>query len=348
MSNQLVTSGDTSSSGGSSVVQMDMASRDALLLFITEIQEAQTNFNAEREIFPAASRIEAELASALQCALDANDSFSLGNLIAVRTHLREAIDHLELSLVLISHGESVNPIDVASYMVRQHYVDFLDREPEEAGGDFWSNEITSCGRDVQCVEVKRIHVSAAFFLSIESKETGFFVYRLYKSSYGRMPLRQEFMPDMQSVARGVIVGKPGWEATLAANKQAFLEDWVQRDDFVSRYSSLLNTEYVDALISNLEVNITTQLRRELVRSLTNGASRASVLGRLAENEDFTRAQLNSAFVFMQYAGYLRRDPDIGGFNFWLGKLNQFNGDYGKAEMVKAFLSSLEYRRRFAL
>ena len=62
---------------------------------------------------------------------------------------------------------------------------------------------------------------------------------------------------------------------------------------------------------------------------------------------------NRAFVSMQYFGYLRRDPnsgpdtDFAGYNFWLNKLNSFNGDYVKAEMVKAFLSSLEYRKRFA-
>jgi hypothetical protein len=55
---------------------------------------------------------------------------------------------------------------------------------------------------------------------------------------------------------------------------------------------------------------------------------------------------------MQYFGYLQRNPndppdaDYGGFNFWLSKLNQFNGDYIAAEMVKAFISSTEYRQRF--
>jgi hypothetical protein len=57
---------------------------------------------------------------------------------------------------------------------------------------------------------------------------------------------------------------------------------------------------------------------------------------------------------MQYFGYLRRDPDaapdadFSGYNFWLSKLDQFGGNYVNAEMVKAFLSSIEYRRRFAL
>jgi hypothetical protein len=55
---------------------------------------------------------------------------------------------------------------------------------------------------------------------------------------------------------------------------------------------------------------------------------------------------------MQYLGYLRRDPnatpdtDYSGYNFWLNKLTQFNGDYIAAEMVKAFISSTEYRQRF--
>ncbi len=35
-----------------------------------------------------------------------------------------------------------------------------------------------------------------------------------------------------------------------------------------------------------------------------------------------------------------------GYDFWLRKLNQFNGDYVKAELVKAFITSDEYRKRF--
>jgi hypothetical protein len=55
---------------------------------------------------------------------------------------------------------------------------------------------------------------------------------------------------------------------------------------------------------------------------------------------------------MQYFGYLRRNPDdlpdsdFSGYNFWLSKLDQFGGDWRAAEMVKAFISSTEYRKRF--
>ena len=59
-----------------------------------------------------------------------------------------------------------------------------------------------------------------------------------------------------------------------------------------------------------------------------------------------------AFVLMQYFGYLRRNPNdapdtnFDGYNFWLNKLTQFNGDFVQAEMVRAFIDSSEYRRRF--
>jgi hypothetical protein len=73
---------------------------------------------------------------------------------------------------------------------------------------------------------------------------------------------------------------------------------------------------------------------------------------VADDPDLYSAEFNRAFVLVQYFGYLRRNPNDApdtnhtGFDFWLGKLNQFNGDYIAAEMVKAFISSSEYRQRF--
>jgi len=55
---------------------------------------------------------------------------------------------------------------------------------------------------------------------------------------------------------------------------------------------------------------------------------------------------------MQCFGYLRRDPDdapdadFEGYSFWLSKLDEFDGNSVAAEMVKAFLNSDEYRKRF--
>jgi len=63
-------------------------------------------------------------------------------------------------------------------------------------------------------------------------------------------------------------------------------------------------------------------------------------------------EFNRAFVLMQYFGYLRRNPndapdsDYSGYQFWLAKLNVFDGNFVNAEMVKAFITSTEYRQRF--
>ena len=83
-------------------------------------------------------------------------------------------------------------------------------------------------------------------------------------------------------------------------------------------------------------------------------ARARALRRVAENSTLKQQEFNRAFVLMQYFGYLRRNPndppeatlDFQGYNFWLTKLNQFNGNFQDAEMVKAFLVSGEYRQRF--
>jgi len=161
-----------------------------------------------------------------------------------------------------------------------------------------------------------------------------------------VPLRQEFLPDNLSISSGVIVGSDGWEAKLAGKKAAFVQDWVQRPDFQVRYSWLTNEKYVDTLIANEGVTITPADRDNLVQDLVNGKSRADVLAELIENPTVTRQEFNSAFVLMQYFGYLGRDPDSAGFNFWLNKLNQFDGNFVDAEMVKAFIESAEYRGRF--
>ena len=348
LSNQLIPSTSSTQQIGSSDSFLAQSAYTALVEFVSDIQQTYDLFNGERNLYPAAQRIDTSLKQAFAAGNLATQAADQADLSTVRSRLREAIDKLELTDVLIRYGDVANPIDFASYMVRQQYVDFLDREPDQAGGDFWTNEIASCGSDLQCVEVKRINVSAAFFLSIEFQNTGYYVYRLYKASYGRLPMRQEFVPDRLSIASGVIVGEVGWDTKLAANKQAFVQSWVERDDFQARYAGLSNEQYVDTLIANAGMRITSAERDNLVQDLVNGASRANVLAKLVENSTFIRAESNSAFVLMQYFGYLERDPDDGGFNFWLSKLNQFDGNFVNAEMVKAFLVSTEYRQRFGL
>jgi Tol biopolymer transport system component len=261
----------------------------------------------------------------------------------------------------------VNPIDDPQFFVRQHYLDFLNRQPDATGLNFWIDNITSCGFDAHCVEVKRIDTSAAFFLSIEFQETGYLVYRIYKSAYGDIPgtpvpLRlNEFLPDTQQIGQGVIVNQTGWEQVLENNKQAFMTEFVQRSRFTSAYPTLLTPEqFVDQLFLNSGVTPSATDRADAINEFgsasttTDTAARARALRRVAENSTLALQEFNRAFVLMQYFGYLRRNPNdppepglnFNGYNFWLTKLNQFNGNFRDAEMVKAFLVSTEYRQRF--
>jgi len=260
-----------------------------------------------------------------------------------------------------------NPIDQAGFFVRQHYLDFLNREPDEDGFNFWTKEITDCGSDPACIEVKRINVSAAFFLSIEFQQTGYLVYRFYKSAYGNIPgapvplILPEFLADTQRIGKGVIVGSTGWETVLENNKVAFAVAFVTRPRFTGEYPTTLTpAEFVDALFTNAGVTPSTADRDGAIDEFNGAgntadtAARARALRRVAENATLVQQEFNRAFVLMQYFGYLRRNPNeapepglnFDGYNFWLGKLNDFNGNYITAEMVKAFISSAEYRQRF--
>jgi hypothetical protein len=408
---------------------------------------------------------------------------------------------------------SSNPIDNATFFVRQHYLDFLNREPDPAGLAFWSNQIIACGADAACISKQRVIVSAAFFLSIEFQRTGLLALLTNQAAYGQKPLYGVFERDTQALQKDYSFGAPGADAQLEANKQAFFNEYVTRPEFVSKYpSTLTNEQYVDNLLASAglspsqvrlfvvnmtnaqevpptvptlsgggarpasfgtarlqfndaqtamtlnatvnNIDFTTAQTADTNDNLTaahihagpavtpavtgpvvwgffgtpfndnnpndqvisafssgvggnikakwdapegNGTTlaaqlsnlregrayvnfhtlqfgggeirgnipaadtfrnalvaglnaatetRATVLRKVAEQEELLVRETNSAFVLMEYFGYLRRDVDTAGFNFWLNKLNAFNGNFIDAEMVRAFIESLEYRQRF--
>jgi uncharacterized protein (TIGR03118 family) len=416
-----------------------------------------------------------------------------------------------------SVAPTTNPIDDSTFFVRQHYLDFLNREPDTAGLNFWVNQIESCGADPACREIRRINVSAAFFLSIESQKTGVVAYNTHRAAFGNLPptagaavpvFYGTFERDTQALGKDYIVGSPGADAQIEANTVAYFNDFVTRPQFVDKYpATLTNAQFVDNLLStaglspsnfvvkltnaqenppafptttggarrpasfgtatfsmntaqtqmtftatinNIDVTSsqstdtndnltaahihasasvtpstngpvvwgffgapqnnnnpadggvtpsgvggiftgtwdapegnsttfaaqlanlkggrayinfhTTQFgggeirgqfpemqafRDSLVAGLDGSTdTRATVLRKVAEYAFLKNREFNDAFVFMEYAGYLRRDADVPGFNFWLKKLNEFNGNFVNAEMVKAFISSGEYRQRF--
>ena len=261
-----------------------------------------------------------------------------------------------------------NPIDQPRSFVEYHYFDFLGRYPDQSGWDFWTNNITGCTPQPSCNEVQRINTSAAYFLSIEFQQTGYLVYRIYKASFGNLtdipnapvPIKvNEFLPDTQEIGNGVIVNQGNWQQQLETNKQTFTLEFVQRSRFTTAFPTTVTpAQFVDKLFSNAGVSPAAADRNAAIAEFGSATTTADVAARsralrdMAENGTLNTQEFNNAFVLMQYFGYLRRNPydppdaDYSGYNFWLNKLNQFNGNYIDAEMVRAFISSAEYRGRF--
>jgi hypothetical protein len=278
---------------------------------------------------------------------------------------------------------TTSPLQDAHCFVRRHYHDFLGRDPanDTAGLNFWANQINACAAEpdaqkrADCFDDRHVNVSAAFFLSIEFQATGYLVHRFYTASFPEsaarpkgLPRFAEFTRDARDISRGLIVGSPNWEQRLEQNKQNFALDWVERPEFVAQHPpGLTAEEFVAALFANSGVTPAAPETADALAAYGAGgaAGRARSLRSVADSASVYNRQYNSAFVLMQYFGYMRRGPDdppnsdFGGYDFWLKKLDDFSlpgedvrdervalGRVRRAEMVKAFITSLEYMERF--
>ena len=137
--------------------------------------------------------------------------------------------------------------------------------------------------------------------------------------------------------------------------------FVRTTRFANAYPSTTTpAEFIDRLNQNAG-RVLSQSERTTAINLFGTATdsgnldaRAKAIRQIAEDADLVAAERNRAFVLMQYFGYLRRNPDdapeatrdYSGYDFWLTKLNEFKGDYIAAQLVKAFITSSEYRQRF--
>src|SRR5207253_519841 len=137
-----------------------------------------------------------------------------------------------------------NPLDSPEFFVRQQYVDFLGREPEQGGLDYWSSQLTRCGSEQACIRVRRIDVSNAFFFEQEYQQTGAYVFRLYRAAYGnnqpfpnpnadaQFPNEEKKLPSYATFAfdRARVDA-----AALAQTQEDLASALVQRDEFKNKY-----------------------------------------------------------------------------------------------------------------
>jgi uncharacterized repeat protein (TIGR01451 family) len=239
-----------------------------------------------------------------------------------------------------------NPIDVPTTFTRQQYLDFLAREPDQGGWDYWTGQITECGLDLLCVHQRRIGVSGAFFVELEFQRTGYVVYRLHRAAFGTWPGTStranitfaQFMADRPLLPEG---------ADVAQSTINFANEFVQRPAFLTLHpNGQSNSDFVNQLFDRAGLTPYANERQQQIDAMNNsGKTRAQVLLDLIEIGEFKTREYNRSFVLMEYFGYLRRDPDQGGYDFWLNILDNREPDNYRA-MVCAFLTSAEYQQRF--
>jgi hypothetical protein len=265
-----------------------------------------------------------------------------------------------------------NPTLEENFFVRQQYLDFLSRDGDPGGFNFWLNQVSSCQADAQCLHDRTITTSNAFFFEPEFQQTAGYVFRAYRAAYGNSqpfpnpdgsnPTEANKLIDYSAFVadRARVVGG----ADLAAAQQAFANQFVARSQFTNRYAGgLTGPQFVDAMLANIQsadgVDLTAQ-RQALIDQYNNAgggnAGRGMVLYRLADdnaqnpinNQAFINAEYNRQFALTLYFGYLRRNPDIGGFLFWQSQINLAPvRDVPKQNaLVCSFLTAAEYQLRF--
>ncbi|HLL13963.1 MAG TPA: pre-peptidase C-terminal domain-containing protein [Pyrinomonadaceae bacterium] len=245
-----------------------------------------------------------------------------------------------------------NPINQTPFFVRQHYLDFLDREPEP--GEPWSAVLANCPQNIFSgpevnTDCDRIAVSGAFFGSPEFRLKGFFVFLHYKAAFGSannplyVPQYVEFVADARRVS-GVTA------AEVIGKRLDFSEDFLARTSVSNAFANTTNEVFVDRILANLGIGMTNpdptsgETRNSLVNALnTNTKTRPQVLRLIVESAEAIAVQFNRAFVAIQYYGYLRRTPEATGYEANLNALNQTNNS---RQLINGFLNSIEYRLRF--
>lgn len=234
-----------------------------------------------------------------------------------------------------------NPIDDPSFFVTQQYLDFLGRQPDSTGLANWLATLNRCPNggygEYDNPGCDRVHISSGFFLSEEFRGRGYWVYRFYEVALDRRPVYAEFVPDMSKV------GGPQSSESELLNKGSYTVDFVQRPEFKARYDGLSNAEYLNVLERNAGISLINKTD-QLTALESNQKTRAQVLREVVESKAVEDQFFIRAFVAMQYFGYLRRDPDLVGYDNWVTTLTARPSDY--RHMIFGFLYSQEYRSKF--
>lgn len=229
---------------------------------------------------------------------------------------------------------TVNPIDDPAFFITQQYLDFLGRLPDSTGFNNWMATLTGCPNggfgEPPTSNCDRLHVAAGFFQSDEFLNRGYFAFRFYMVAFNQRPTYAQFMPDMAQV------GGPKSPAEEEAAKVAFADAFVQRPEFVTRYSGLSGQALAEALLQTAGLPAGSYN--------AGGQSNGQILRGIAETSAAFNKFLTEGTVSILYFGFQRRDPDSIGYQNNVDTLNANSNNL--RHMIFIFIYSTEYRQRF--
>jgi hypothetical protein len=238
-------------------------------------------------------------------------------------------------------------IDDLDFFVQQHYIDFLVRFPDSGGFANWMTYLNGCNGVATCLygqQGRRTIASGGFFGSQEFNQRGGFIFRLHRSTFGQAFAQLPRYVDVIAAMPQLAGATP---QEVDQKKVTFSQGWVVRGDFLGIYPrSLTPTEFVQKFetIAGVTLGNRNQVISDLTAAGNTDNARAAAMRTMVDSGELVNKELNAGFVYMQYVGYLRRDPELGGYTNWLNYLNSHPGDYNT--MVWGFVDSTEFRNRF--
>ncbi len=220
-----------------------------------------------------------------------------------------------------------NPLDDNLAFVRQQYLDFLNRDPEPAGLNFWTSQLNSGA-------LSRAQVVYEYFRSPEFQDNGGYIARLYTGILFRRAEYDGFLFWLGQLNSG------------AQTKDQIISLFISSPEFQSRFGgSLTNREFVRRLYLNILFRDPDQAGSDYwTAQLDSGAlTRTQMTRAFVESPEYIALTDTSIFVQLEYIGLLRRAADDGGFQFWV---SQFNSGRSRLDLINQFILSTEYRSRF--
>lgn len=206
--------------------------------------------------------------------------------------------------------------------VTQQYRDFLARDPDAGGLEFWSNQLRAGINPGGLVE---------FMVSQpEFGESVAPVVRLYNAHFRRSP---DFA-GLQFWAGQFRIGVP-----LAG----ISDEFARSNEFVTTYGSLSDDEFIDLVYNNVfDRNADAGGKAFWLGQLADGLSRGAMMAEFSESPEYIAQTNGTVRATMLYLGMLRRAPEEDGLIFWADYIE--NGP-GYALAIANFLFSDEYGER---